>query len=275
MIRYVLGWVERNIHAGSDISHLVQDVRCSRKKLEVDFFNQCGVSPGEYLARRRMSRAAMLLRLTALSITEISASLHFHNAQNFARSFKKFTGMTPTEYRQQEEWLTRALQKPLLMEGAHYTTVGISERPELRFHGQTSLHSHDFRSPSDTDGVIQTIKAAVSARAENNGDNKEIYIGCRLVPSAVPAEGRQLLAYVEITAQCDQDGQEDIIIPAGKYMQFSFSGSWQEYVVFTRLIYFQLSEENINRRAGPDLTVFTFPDNTTEEVTCRHLIPVG
>lgn len=274
MVRYVLNWVERNLHAGSDISHLVQDVGCSRKKLELDFVKECGLPPGEYLYRRRMSRAAMLLRLTALSITEISASLRFHNAQNFARAFRKFTGVTPTEYRQQDVWLTRTLQKPLLMGGVQYSRVGISELPELTFHGQSVVCSHDFRSLSDRDEVAEMIKTAASAHAENNR-GKEMCIASRLLPSAVKVDGREMRVDVEITTLCAPDGQDEVIIPAGNYMQFSFSGSWEEYVVFTRLIYFQLSEENIPRRDGPDLTLFTFADESGEEVTCRHFIPVA
>lgn len=273
MIRRILNWVERNIHTGSNVSHLVQDVGCSRKKLEVTFVKQCGFSPGEYLNRRRMSRAAMLLRLTFLSITEIAVSLHFQNAQNFARSFKKFTGLTPTKYRKMEGWLTSTMQKPLLLEGVQYASVGISELPELKLHGQSSVCSHDFSSLTDKNDVTEIIRFAVSRHAAKNG-NKEMCVACRLLPSVSPEEGRRMRMYVEITLQHTSNGQQEVIFPAGKYIQFNFSGSWEEYVIFTRLIYFQISEENISRRDGPDLSYFSFPDSATDDVTCRHFIPV-
>lgn len=274
MIRHILNWVERNIHSGSNISHLVQDIGCSRKKLELEFLKQCGFSPGEYLNRRRMSRAAMLLRLTFLSVTEIAISLHFHNAQNFSRAFKKFTGLTPTEYRRTEDWLTHPIQKPLLIDGVQYASIGISKLPELKLHGQTSVCSHDFSSLMDKNKVTEIIRMAVSNQAKNK-NHKEVFIACRLLPSVSLEEGRRMQMYVELTLQKTSGRQKEMIIPAGKYIQFKFSGSWEEYIIFTRLIYFHISDDNISRRDGHDLTYFSFSDGATVDVKCRHFIPVS
>ncbi|MCU6274015.1 AraC family transcriptional regulator [Morganella morganii] len=273
MVRHILNWVERNIHTDANISELVREVGYSRKKLEVLFRQQTGLSPGEYLTRRKMSRAGMLLRLTALSVTEISLSLHFHSAQNFARAFKKFIGVTPTEYRRHKAWLTHVLQKPLLMDGATYTTKGIVELPAVRLTGRSSVCSHNFLSVSDSTAVINIIKSAFCQRTENSS-KEEVCVACRLLTSVSLAEGRAAQAGVEVIVPCHPDESQETMISAGKYWQFNFSGSWEEYVVFTRLIYFELSEQGVARRDGFDLTFFSLVNDDNEAITCRHYIPV-
>lgn len=273
MIRFILNWVERNLHTGADVNQLVRDIGCSRKKLEVFFRQQTGLSPGEYLTRRKMSRAAMLLRLTALSVTEIALSLHFNNAQNFARAFKKIIGITPTQYRQYKVWLTHALQKPLLMDGVTYTTKGIVELPTFSLSGCSSVHSHDFQSVSDRDVVISIIKAAFYQQSENSCE-EEMCVAYRLHPSVSLVEGRGTRANVEIIAPCSPYEPQETMISAGKYWQFNFSGAWEEYIVFTRLIYFEMSEQGIARRDGFDLTFFSLMNDDNETISCRHYIPV-
>jgi AraC-like DNA-binding protein len=41
-----------------------------------------------------------LLRDTRLQVQQIAASLHFSTAANFATAFRRWTGITPSEYRQ-------------------------------------------------------------------------------------------------------------------------------------------------------------------------------
>lgn len=57
--------------------------------------------PYEYLVRKRMSTAAILLRESEKSIMQISEEVGYSNASNFTRMFKKIYGVNPREYRNQ------------------------------------------------------------------------------------------------------------------------------------------------------------------------------
>lgn len=50
---------------------------------------------GEYIRKRRLCRAAILVRLTAKSMLDIALSLHFDSQQSFSREFKKLFGCSP------------------------------------------------------------------------------------------------------------------------------------------------------------------------------------
>lgn len=61
-----------------------------------------GYSPHQYLLRARLDHAAELLRDTRMSILEVTLSVGFQDATHFARSFRRYTGLTPTAYRRRK-----------------------------------------------------------------------------------------------------------------------------------------------------------------------------
>jgi AraC family transcriptional regulator len=67
------------------------------------FTQSFGVPPHRYHWARRMDRARSLLRTPALSVTQIGSRIGFYETSSFTRAFRKFTGLTPTEYRRQQE----------------------------------------------------------------------------------------------------------------------------------------------------------------------------
>lgn len=58
-----------------------------------------GETPGQYLTRRRVERAGELLRTANLSVTEICVLVGFHSLGTFSTTFRRQTGLTPSEYR--------------------------------------------------------------------------------------------------------------------------------------------------------------------------------
>jgi AraC family transcriptional regulator len=63
------------------------------------FTRSFGVPPHRYHMTRRMHRAKSLLHGAALSVTRIGAQIGFRETSSFTRTFRKFTGLTPSEYR--------------------------------------------------------------------------------------------------------------------------------------------------------------------------------
>lgn len=61
------------------------------------------ISPLKFLNNIRMNMAQEFLGVHSLSISEVSRMCGFRNQQYFCRSFRKFTGVTPSQYRSQSE----------------------------------------------------------------------------------------------------------------------------------------------------------------------------
>ncbi len=63
------------------------------------FQKQMGISPGQFIQKKKSDTAARLLTSTDLPVAEIVDSLGFSNPFYFSSFFKKQTGMTPSAYR--------------------------------------------------------------------------------------------------------------------------------------------------------------------------------
>lgn len=67
------------------------------------FTRSFGTAPHRYHMARRMDRARALLKTPALSVTQIGIQIGFRETSSFTRAFRKFIGLTPTDYRRQQQ----------------------------------------------------------------------------------------------------------------------------------------------------------------------------
>ena len=79
---------------------LAKHLGISSVTLSIEFKNEMDVSPSDYLANIRMEKAKELLRSTNMLVKDVSPSVGYEDAHAFMRRFKKYTGMTPGQYRE-------------------------------------------------------------------------------------------------------------------------------------------------------------------------------
>lgn len=76
--------------------------RCSSSQLiTTDLQAAYGLSIKDYLTDLRMQKAQLLLRDEANTISEVAAQVGFDNFSYFSTQFKKYTGLTPNEWKRQ------------------------------------------------------------------------------------------------------------------------------------------------------------------------------
>ncbi|WP_430389922.1 GlxA family transcriptional regulator [Dyella sp. 20L07] len=63
------------------------------------FTKATGMRPLEYQQRLRISRARELLEFTRTGISEVAATIGYEDVDSFRRQFRRFTGLTPSDYR--------------------------------------------------------------------------------------------------------------------------------------------------------------------------------
>ena len=71
----------------------------SKQHLCLLFRNTLNMRPMEYAAKRRIQEAKALLMGTDKSIEEISEEVGFGSESYFCKLFKRYEGMTPTDFR--------------------------------------------------------------------------------------------------------------------------------------------------------------------------------
>lgn len=80
------------------IPDICETLNCSKTFLHVSFKKETGYSVMEYLTSLRIEKAKELIRTTNLNMSQIADQLGFCNISYFSNSFKKCTGMNPSEY---------------------------------------------------------------------------------------------------------------------------------------------------------------------------------
>lgn len=86
-----------------DMDVISSQLGFSASYISKNFKSAMGVSVKEYITQRRISRACELLRATDKKVWEIGAEVGYEQQRSFIEIFKKYKGMTPSEYRRQKE----------------------------------------------------------------------------------------------------------------------------------------------------------------------------
>lgn len=92
-------FIQQNYSRPISVEQIARQVGVSRSYLYRAFESAFGCSPNGYLTRYRLSRAAQLLRHSALPVGAVATSVGFEDPFYFSRVFRREMGVSPTEYR--------------------------------------------------------------------------------------------------------------------------------------------------------------------------------
>ncbi len=102
IIRQAKTYIHENIEKRILLNDVAAKVFLSPGYLSALFKKQCGESLIDYVNRHKVEAACQLLKQKDLMISQASDQLSFENAYYFARVFKRYTGMTPSEYQSRD-----------------------------------------------------------------------------------------------------------------------------------------------------------------------------
>ena len=81
-----------------NVEKMCDEVGVSRTQLHRKLKEMTGVPTSEFLRNIRLNEAARLIREGKINITQVSYMVGFANNSHFSTAFKKYFGMSPTEY---------------------------------------------------------------------------------------------------------------------------------------------------------------------------------
>lgn len=99
-IQNMVQFLDEHYQESLSLQELGKEFHISPSYLSHIFKTEIGLPPMKYLMNRKIGESQNLLMNTNLPISDISDSLGFHDSGHFSRTFKKYIGITPSEYRQ-------------------------------------------------------------------------------------------------------------------------------------------------------------------------------
>lgn len=100
-IAEAITYLETHFQEAIDLDHLSTIAGMSKRSFMRAFQAAMGSTPIAYLIQLRVNRAAIMLRTSEASITEIAFQVGFNDSNYFTRQFRRQLGITPREYRRQ------------------------------------------------------------------------------------------------------------------------------------------------------------------------------
>jgi AraC-like DNA-binding protein len=94
----VENYINKNLTKEITVAELAAVVEISAARFSERFKRETGFSPADFVRRARCKAACVMIKENKLSITEIAYRLKFAGSQHFAGVFKKYMGMSPSEY---------------------------------------------------------------------------------------------------------------------------------------------------------------------------------
>lgn len=102
LINRVCLYVLENIDSNLSLTSISENLYVNKTYLSETFKQRTGVSLVEYMTMAKLERAKKLIQDKGLKIYEISQKLGYDDNSYFSNIFKKYTGLTPTEFKQKE-----------------------------------------------------------------------------------------------------------------------------------------------------------------------------
>ncbi len=98
-LRRALAFIELNLHTHLSLERVAREAGISKFHFCRHFKAAVGMSFREFLARRRIERASMLLRDQKRTVTEVYLEVGFKDLSHFGRVFRRITGYPPSRFR--------------------------------------------------------------------------------------------------------------------------------------------------------------------------------
>lgn len=98
-VKHALEYITHHFQERIRINELAGYIGVNRSYLTNSFKRAFGLSPQELLINLRMEKASALLQNTALPVRDIAAQVGYEDSLAFSKIFKKYTGISPRQFR--------------------------------------------------------------------------------------------------------------------------------------------------------------------------------
>lgn len=282
IIRDLLVWLESHLDQPLSLDNVALKAGYSKWHLQRMFKEVTSHAIGAYIRARRLSKAAVALRLTSRPILDIALQYRFDSQQTFTRAFKKQFNQTPAWYRRSLEWNSYGIRPPIrLNDNNALPQSTFVTLPEMVLVGQTQVYSctleqiFHYRDEMrthfwkqfllETDTVPPVLYGLHHARASHEKDDEQEVFYTTAVAS---------------DQAINLHSGQSVILEAGDYVQFSYSGPRDGLQEFILLLYGTcMPTLGLTRRKGQDIERFYThggkkQSEPPKEIRCEYLIPI-
>ncbi|EIC86561.1 MDR efflux pump AcrAB transcriptional activator RobA [Serratia sp. M24T3] len=282
IIRDLLSWLETHLDQPLSLDNVAAKAGYSKWHLQRMFKDVTNNAIGAYIRARRLSKAAVALRLTSRPILDIALQYRFDSQQTFTRAFKKQFAQTPALYRRSEDWHSFGICPPIRLGAFILPQPEFLSLPEKHLIGVTQSYSctleqittyrnemrdHFWRQYIGETAELPPLLYGLhhSRPSQDKDDEQEVLYTTAIEPSYL--------------TENMPEGKE-IVLTEGEFALFRFKGTPEGLQEFILTLYTTcLPTLKLTRRKGQDIERFhptrkIMGTEPPKELDCDYLIPI-
>ncbi|MDF7670465.1 MDR efflux pump AcrAB transcriptional activator RobA [Orbaceae bacterium ESL0721] len=287
IISDLIVWIEKNLEQPLSIDHVAQKSGYSKWHLQRMFKEVTGKVLGTYIRQRRLTYAALSLRMTSKPILDIAMQYRFDSQQTFTRSFKKQFDVTPASYRRNEFWdLTGLIPEiTLIKRKLLLPTPTFIKMPSREFWGITYKNNCNLSQFLDETykfrkQFFQSYLSHYVERDEKLPDR--IYAFNRTQKSRDNAEEQEVFYTIGLEDNNHIEHNEAFKLEGGLYLCFKYVGHPENFKEFIAQVYSNaMLALKVRLRSSCTIEVYHNINNLTAQsaertqlLACDYYVPI-
>ena len=203
-INDAIEYMEENLTEDIELADISRSVNLSAFHFQRAFTLLTGMSPAEYLRKRRLSQAGAELETGNVKVIDIALKYGFNSPESFTKAFSRFHGVSPTQAQKGEpiQFMSRYTVR-ITIEGGSIMEYKIEKWEEMDilvhakvFHAETSENEiPKFWDEYYANEEYRKIPGylGVCAQEKTEGDEFKYGIGCKASDSDGVPEGFEII----------------------------------------------------------------------------------
>jgi len=282
IIRDLLSWLETHLDTPLSIDNVSSRAGYSKWHLQRMFKEVTGQAIGAYIRGRRLSKAAVALRLTARPILDIALQYRFDSQQTFTRAFKKQFNLTPAYYRRSAEWSAFGICSPIRLEEFSPPKATFITLEDKHLIGVTRSYSCTLEEVSDFRHEMR-VQFWRRFLGQSMPLPSVLYGLHEPRPSSEKDDEQEVFyttALEENSISQPLSDAHPVVLEGGRYAKFIYQGPTTGLQDFILTVYGTcMPALNLTRRRGQDIECF-YPQSESRDqgpqmqIRCEYLIPI-
>lgn len=222
-INKVVDYINNSLSANMNLSDLANVANISDFHFHRIFKAVLNESPGDYIQRLRLEKAAFKLQTTKLSLEDIAEHTGYQSAQALSKAFKKRYNITPSVFRKRPDDLTTPIEQPV---------ENLYLKPEIKKTEAKDVFYLQVTNPYTTsDAFLNTWDRLVNLIGTNVTPNDEYEFFClsRDISTITRPENYRVYACISTNKDIKPHGRlGKQTIEGGLYAVFTHKGPYKE-----------------------------------------------
>lgn len=275
-INDLVDWIEANLTNDINIDLITLKSGYSKWHMQRLFKEMTGQTLAAYTRKRRLTLAAMALRLTRMPLIDVAVRFGFENQQNFNRVFKNHFMMTPGTFRRHRVLPVRHFHGRIAQRPPVNQMILTVREEALQLQGETlewECRYGDYISDRHHRVAEQVRQVVRTSQGAAHG-----WLGFQYSPGSTSVEQQHISLFRGVDVQPTSETPPLHAVrkvEPGLYANLAWSGTPEQLTRFIADIYYlYLPKLGVACRPGMDLLCLDLTRCTTDRIEGVFSIPV-